>query len=40
MRDYFGVAMVGAVVFVSVLYWVMAWLLCGMLTPTSDRPAS
>jgi hypothetical protein len=29
MRDYFGVSLGGAVVFTSVLYWVIAWLVMG-----------
>jgi hypothetical protein len=32
MRDYFGTSLVGAIVFSSVLFWVCAWLLHGMLT--------
>jgi hypothetical protein len=34
MRDYFGVSLAGAVLFSSVLYWILAWLLHGILTPS------
>jgi hypothetical protein len=30
MRDYFGVSIVGAVVFTTVLYWVVAWFVRGI----------
>jgi hypothetical protein len=32
MRDYFGVSITGAILFSSVLFWICAWLLHGMLT--------
>ncbi|MEX0612836.1 MAG: hypothetical protein WD738_22820 [Pirellulales bacterium] len=32
MRDYFAVSLVGAVLFSTLLYWVIAWLVTGMLT--------
>jgi hypothetical protein len=32
-RDYFGVSMVGALLFSSLLYWVIAWFVTGILTP-------
>jgi hypothetical protein len=35
MRDYFGVSIGGAILFSSVLFWICAWLLHGMLTPTT-----
>lgn len=31
MRDYFGVSLAGAIVFSSLLYWVLAWLVAGTL---------
>lgn len=31
MRDYFGVSLTGAVLFSSVLYWIMAWFITGTL---------
>jgi hypothetical protein len=31
MRDYFAVLMVGAVLFSSILYWIMAWFVAGIL---------
>ena len=31
MRDYFVVLMVGALLFSSVLYWIMAWFVTGIL---------
>jgi hypothetical protein len=34
MRDYFGVSLIGAVLFTTVLYWVIAWFVMGMLQPT------
>ena len=34
MRDYFGVSIGGAILFSSVLFWICAWLLHGILTPT------
>jgi hypothetical protein len=40
MRDYFPVCLVGAILFTTLLYWVLAWLLRGMLksTTTLTRP--
>ena len=36
MRDYFGVCLTGALLFTSLLYWVLAWFITGMLrTPQS-----
>jgi hypothetical protein len=34
MRDYFGVCLAGALLFSTVLYWVIAWLVVGALTPS------
>ena len=31
MRDNFGVMMTGAILFSSLLYWIMAWFITGML---------
>jgi hypothetical protein len=31
-RDYFGVSLVGAVLFSSLLYWVVAWFVTGIVT--------
>src|SRR4051812_7018442 len=31
MRDYFGVLMAGALLFSSLLYWIMAWFVTGIL---------
>jgi hypothetical protein len=36
MRDYFGVSLFGAIMFTTVLYWVIAWFVTGMLR----RPAN
>jgi hypothetical protein len=36
MRDYFGVSLTAAILFSSVLYWVTAWLVNGMLRTTTD----
>jgi hypothetical protein len=30
MRDYFGVLMTGAILFTSMLYWVIAWFITGI----------
>lgn len=38
MRDYFGVSLSGAVVFTTVLYWVVAWFVAGILS--QDGPPS
>jgi hypothetical protein len=32
MRDYFAVSIVGAVLFATLLYWVIAWFVTGILT--------
>src|SRR5687767_1371 len=32
MRDYFAVSLIGAIVFSSVLYWVIAWFINGILS--------
>jgi hypothetical protein len=37
MRDYFRVSMIGAILFSSVLFWICAWLLHGMLTSQTTR---
>ena len=37
MRDYFVVSLVGAVLFTSLLYWVIAWFITGIVSGT--RPA-
>jgi hypothetical protein len=39
MRDYFGTSLVGGIIFSSVLYWICAGLLHGMLTSESDGDA-
>jgi hypothetical protein len=36
MRDYFTVSLIGAIVFSSVLYWVIAWFTCGILSCPAD----
>jgi hypothetical protein len=38
MRDYFGVSLLGAFVFSTALYWVVAWFVSGMLLggPSDD----
>jgi hypothetical protein len=36
MRDNFMVCFVGALVFTSLLYWVLAWFVRGMLQPPSE----
>lgn len=33
MRDYFGVSMTGAILFSTLLYWIMAWFVTGALAP-------
>jgi hypothetical protein len=30
MRDYFGVSLAGAIIFTTVLYWVIAWFVIGI----------
>jgi hypothetical protein len=37
MRDYFAVSLVGAVVFMSLLYWVIAWFVRGILQSRGSR---
>ena len=32
MRDYFGVSLAGAIIFTTVLYWVIAWFVTGILS--------
>jgi hypothetical protein len=43
-RDYFAVVLVASIVFSTLLYWVLAWLIAGALASptivTSDRQAS
>jgi hypothetical protein len=43
-RDYFAVVMCGSVLFTSLVYWVLAWMIAGTLAArnrvTSDRRAS
>ena len=43
-RDYFAVLMCGSVLFTSLVYWVLAWMIAGTLAAgsraTSDRRAS
>jgi len=39
-RDYFGVALGGAVVFSSLVYWVIAWFATGILTSRQDAAAT
>jgi hypothetical protein len=34
MRDFFAVMMVGALLFSSLLYWIMAWFITGILSST------
>jgi hypothetical protein len=36
-RDYFGVIVAGAVLFASVLYWVVAWFVMGIMFRTDIR---
>jgi len=39
MRDYFGVSLTGAILFSTVLYWIMAWLITGALAaPPPVKP--
>jgi hypothetical protein len=35
-RDYFGVSMFGAVFFTSLLYWVIAWFVTGIVSSRQD----
>jgi hypothetical protein len=37
MRDSFAVTMIGAVLFTSMLYWVMAWFISGMIQSGVSR---
>ena len=39
MRDHFAVSMVGAILFSSMLYWVVAWLVMGMMK-SAEYPAT
>jgi hypothetical protein len=36
MRDYFVVCLVGALLFTSLLYWVLVWFVRGMLRPPAS----
>jgi hypothetical protein len=36
MRDYFGVSMAGAILFSSVLYWVIAWFVSGIVSGNNE----
>jgi len=36
MRDYFAVSLVGAIVFATVLYWIMVWFVTGILRHPDD----
>jgi hypothetical protein len=38
MRDYFAVSLSGALIFASLLYWVIAWLITGALTNHTTTP--
>jgi hypothetical protein len=38
MRDYFGVSLGGAIIFSSLLYWVTAWFIMGILSPAEGEP--
>jgi hypothetical protein len=40
MRDYFGVCLGGAIVFSTVLYWVIAWLVTGAVVSAPARGAT
>jgi hypothetical protein len=35
LRDYFGVSLVGAIVFSTVLFWIVAWFVTGIFTSHS-----
>jgi len=37
MRDYFGVSLVGAVLFTTLLYWLIAWFVRGILSGTMGK---
>ena len=39
-RDYFSVSLTGAVLFSSLLYWVIAWFVTGILTTRVTDPSS
>ena len=39
-RDYFGVSLTGAVLFSSLLYWVIAWFVTGIFSSRQDAAAS
>ena len=38
-RDYFGVSLTGAVLFSSLLYWVIAWFVTGIFSSRQDAAA-
>ena len=40
LRDFFGVSLGGAVLFSTVLYWIMAWLVTGALAPPTVNNSS
>jgi hypothetical protein len=40
MRDYFGVLMTGAILFMSLLYWVIAWFVTGIVKSQHEHPTS
>lgn len=37
MRDYFGISLGGAVLFSSLLYWIIVWFAIGAMAPPSTR---
>jgi hypothetical protein len=37
MRDYFGVSLAGAIIFTTVLYWVIAWFVTGILVSHKEH---
>jgi hypothetical protein len=39
MRDYYAVCVTGALLFTSLLYWILAWFLRGMLKGASSPPS-
>jgi uncharacterized membrane protein (DUF485 family) len=39
MRDFFGVLMTGALLFSSLLYWIMAWFVTGILRSRINTPS-
>jgi hypothetical protein len=40
MRDYFGVSLTGALLFTTVLYWIMAWFITGTLSTSKQTEQS